>query len=154
MKKQERIKSGFLEKNWNNGRLKLVEFNPELLSWSIAKDEKHIQMIINGQDYFRVANLGHPGLLRHTLEGFGLDYDVTTNEHGEEIPLAVGDGYKLVGAGRIRNVGEVTMPYHRSKNYVMDTLGTNGAHLERMFGQENVSDVGFIDNYPSYLVRF
>jgi len=113
---------------------------------------KFIQIKIKGEEYIRVGHLDHWKILKETLNKFELGFNTRKNREGIDIPLETGNGYNLVGAGKISLFGEKLNFYGASSDYFKYPKGTNGENLEKIFGNENVTEVeGF--NELSFLVR-
>jgi hypothetical protein len=126
----------------------LIEFNRKYLK----EEGKFIQIKIGEQEYIRVGHSNHRDILEGTLNEFGLKFNTRKNKESIDIPLESGDNYDLIGAGKIRFYGEKLNFYNASGDYLNHVAGTNGQNLEKIFGENNVTQVeGDIE--PSFLVK-
>jgi hypothetical protein len=141
------IKFGYFY-NPNGFNIHIREFERSFL----REEARFIQIQINEEDYIRVGHLYHRTILRETLDEFGLKFKIRLNREYIDIPLERGDNYNLIGAGKICFFGEKLNFYDASADYLNHVAGTNGQNLEKIFGEENVTEVeGDIE--PSFLVR-
>lgn len=142
-----KIKFGYFYEG-NGFDTQLREFNRKYLK----EEGKFIQIRINDEEYIRVGHLYHRRILKETLNEFRLKFDTRRNRAGFDIPLEKGDNYNLIGAGKITFFGDKLNFYGISPDYFNCVKGTNGGNLEKIFGEENVTEVeGF--NEPSFLVK-
>jgi len=143
----EKIKFGFVKISNNT---EVLEFKKEFLNSD--GDDKFIQVIINGEDYIRLGYLYHRRILRETLDEFGLKYSTKLNRAGLEMPLAYGNNYGLMGAGKIKLVGDKLNFYDTSSDYFHDIKGTNLNHLVHIFGIDSIT-LGQSSREPSFFVK-
>jgi hypothetical protein len=120
---------------------------------SFLKEEaKFIQIKINEEDYIRVGHLYHRTILRETLNEFNLKFFNIKSKIVNLIPPPSGNEYNLIGAGKISLYGDKLNFYSLSSDYSNYVAGTNGENLEKIFGEDKVTEVEGYDG-PSFMVR-
>lgn len=109
-------------------------FSEEWLKKQGASPVKHIQLYINEEPIMRIGCMYHKNLLSRTLREFNIDFRITPlpSISSQEGPLMIGDGYKMVGTGKIGflnngkfNFWDCSAHYHTYAN----PLSTNKKHL-------------------------
>lgn len=134
--KMEEINFWYIDrKNYSNFEFK--EFKKEFIE-NISS--KFIQLYIHDKPVLIAGKeLYHKDILELSLKKFDIKFKTRLNSTKDEIPIEEGEGYKMVGAGRVKMFDEETLYfYDNSMDYLSKIKGTNKNHLEEIFGSERV----------------
>ena len=115
---------------------------------------KFIQVYFQNEPHIRIGEMYHKRLLFKFLEEINAVPHLTRiTSFGREIPLEKGSCYEMVGAGKIRVVGNNLNFWKSSQDYGSIIRGTNRKHLESFFGENNVFEKNF-DDHPFFIVNY
>lgn len=114
------------------------EFKKEFLE---NRSSKFVQLYIHNKPVLIAGKeLYHKDIFELFLKKFDIKFKIRLNSTKDEIPVEEGEGYKMVGAGRVKMFDEETLYfYDNSMDYLPNIKGTNKNHLEEIFGNEKVA---------------
>ena len=134
---EEEINFWYIDrKNYLNFEFK--EFKKEFLE-NISS--KFVQLYVQNKPVLIAGKeLYHKDIFELFLKKFDIKFKTRLNHTKDKIPVEEGEGYKMVGAGRVRMFDDETLYfYDNSADYMIKIKGTNGKHLEETFGSEKVA---------------
>jgi hypothetical protein len=140
----EKIKTiGIYPYSSKDGEKTVLDFNIEnFINYKLLLDGtflKFVQVNINEKPYLRMWVAYHSSILERLLSEFNMKFDKISNNSGL-VPSVKGDNYELVGAGKIRLLGDKLNFYDASTDYMVYVRGTNRKNLEEIFGKENLTE--------------
>lgn len=129
------------------------EFKKEFIE---GISSKFVQLYINNKPVLIAGKeLYHKDIFELSLKKFDVKFKTRLNHTKNEIPAEEGEGYKMVGAGRVRMFDDETLYfYDTSADYIVKIKGTNRNSLESIFGKESVKEIEGEHGLPSFLVNF